>query len=265
MLLLSCPAAAWAGDARGPAPGPVRIIGGPAIGGCIAGAVRLPDDGEGFQTIHADRSSFWGAPVTMAGVAALARMAAKAGLPSLLVEDISNPRGGPMPGGHVSHQIGLDVDVALDMRPRPPLDPAARDSIEIASLVAANQRDVVPDLWSGRVEMLLRFAAGLPGLDRVLVNPAIKRHLCETVTGDRDWLRRIRPWYGHAAHMHISFACPADQPECVPIAPPPPGDGCDASLQWWFDRLDAPAAAKPGPAAKPRRPPAACEAILAGR
>ena len=44
------------------------------------------------------------------------------------------------------------------------------------------------------------------------------------------------------------------------------GDGCDASLQWWFDQLDAPA----NPAAAPRPPvlppvlPAACTAILAG-
>lgn len=248
-----------------PAPGPLRIIGGPSLGGCIAGAVRLPDGGVGYQTIHPAVSSFWGAPLTIAGVQALGRWAAASGLPVLLVEDISHPRGGPMPaGGHVSHQLGLDVDVALDMRPRAPLSSAERATIAIASLVTADRRGVVEALWSDRVVGLLRTATGLPGVDRVLVNPAIKRALCERVTGDRGWLRFIRPWYGHAAHMHISFRCPDDQPECKPIAPPPLGEGCDASLQWWFDQLDAPPS-KPGPPRQPPPLPEACKVILGGR
>jgi penicillin-insensitive murein DD-endopeptidase len=177
------------------------------------------------------------------------------------VEDISNARGGPMPGGHVSHQIGLDADIALDMRPRATLTTAARETFPLTSLVRADRRGTEPELWSQDVVTVLRLAATLPGVDRVLVNPAIKRQLCETVTGDRSWLRFIRPWYDHAAHMHVSFRCPDDQPECHPIPPPPAGDGCDASLQWWFDQLDAPPA-KPGPPHRPRPPPEACRAIL---
>ena len=50
-----------AGPTTAPAPGPLHIIGGQASG-CIAGAVRLPAEGPGFQTIHLSRSSFWGAP-----------------------------------------------------------------------------------------------------------------------------------------------------------------------------------------------------------
>jgi penicillin-insensitive murein DD-endopeptidase len=103
----------------GPAPGPLHIIGGPNIGGCIAGAISLPPEGPGFQTIHLDRSAFWGAPQTIARLELFGRQARQAGLPTLLVEDISRARGGPLPGGHVSHQIGLDADVGLDMRPRP--------------------------------------------------------------------------------------------------------------------------------------------------
>ena len=39
--------------------------------------------------------------------------------------------------------------------------------------------------------------------------------------------------------------------------PPPPGDSCDATLQWWFDQLGKPD--KPsGPPAKPPALPAAC-------
>jgi penicillin-insensitive murein endopeptidase len=248
-----------------PAPGPLHIVGGPAIGGCIAGAARLPADGPGFETIHLDRSSFWGAPQTITGVETLAASASAAGLPTLYVEDISKRLGGPLPGGHVAHQIGLDVDVGLDMRPRAPLSAAERETVELPSLVRADGRGVEASRWSESVVTLLHLAANLPGVDRILVNPAIKRQLCTDVTGDRSWLRLIRPWYGHAAHMHISFRCPADQSDCVPIAPPPAGDGCDATLQWWFDQMDVPA--KPPVPHKPPLPPAACRAVLedAGR
>ena len=85
--------------------------------------------------------------------------------------------------------------------------------------------------------------------------------LTEEVRGDREWLRLMRPWYGHSAHMHIRFRCPADQRDCVQAAPPPPGDGCDATLEWWFDQLDAPP--KPSPPYHPPLLPAACKAVMA--
>jgi penicillin-insensitive murein endopeptidase len=245
----------------GPTSGPLQIIGGPATGGCIAGAVALPAEGVGFQTIHVNRSAFWGAPSTTADLELLGREAAAADLPTLLVEDISRARGGPLPGGHVSHQIGLDADVGLDMRPRTKLDTAQRDTIELASVVRSDARGVDPTVWSPRVITLLRLATALPEVDRILVNPAIKQQLCREVVGDRSWLHLIRPWYGHAAHMHIRFRCPAGQAECVQ-APPPAGDGCDPTLQWWFDQLDAPA--KPSSPHHPPPVPLACKAILGG-
>ena len=251
-----------AATASGPAPGSLHIIGGPAIGGCIAGAVPLPRDGLGFQTIHPDRSAFWGAPRTISNLELLGREAAGAGLPTLLIEDISRVRGGPMPGGHVSHQIGLDADVGLDMQARPLLSVSQRNTIELRSMVRADGRGTDPAAWSPRVVTLLHMATALPEVDRILVNPAIKQQLCREVVGDRTWLHLIRPWYGHAAHMHIRFRCPADQPDCVQGQPPPHGDGCDATLQWWFDQLDAPA--KPPAPYHPPPAPAACRAILNG-
>ena len=235
------------------------------MGGCIAGAVSLPERGTGYVTIHVNRSDFWGAPQTIERVRLLASQAAAAGLPELLIEDISHPRGGPMAGGHVSHQRGLEVDIGLDMRPRVPLNEVQRDKIELTTLVRSDRRGVELSRWNPGVVTLLRLAATLPEVDRVLVNPAIKKQLCETVTGDRSWLRLIRPWYGHAAHMHVTFRCPAGQSECRDIAAPPPGDGCDASLQWWFDQLDKPAEPRTGPPPKPPAMPEACKAVFAAR
>lgn len=234
----------------------MRVIGGAATGGCIAGAERLPDSGVGYETIHQVHSRFWGAPETIARIEQLGREANAAGLPDLYVEDISAVRGGPLPGGHLSHQTGLDVDIGLDMQPRPRLAAAERETVELPSLVAQDGRGVDLSRWTPDVVRLLKLAAMLPDVDRVLVNPAIKRQLCHEVRGDRAWLRLIRPWYGHAAHMHIRFRCPPGQKECVQALPPPEGDGCDATLQWWFEPH------KPTPPHRPPPLPAACRGIL---
>jgi penicillin-insensitive murein DD-endopeptidase len=245
-----------------PAPGPLHIIGSQSSG-CFAGAVQLPPAGVGFQTIHRARSSFWGAPSTISEIQSLAAQAHGAGLGDLYVEDISRPRGGPLPGGHQSHQLGLDVDVGLDVAPKRALTAAELETVELASMVRADGRAISPTRWSPDVVTLLRLAASLPGVDRILINPAIKRQLCLDVRGDRSWLRLMRPWYGHAAHMHIRFRCPADQHDCVQAPPPPPGDGCDATLQWWFDQLDLPP--KPAPPYHPPPLPAACKAVMQAR
>lgn len=243
-----------------PAPGPLRIIG-RDVAGCIAGAVRLPVSGAGFQTIHLSRSSFWGAPSTIAAIEKLGQEVHAAGLGDLYIDDIGRPRGGPLPpGGHLSHQLGLDVDVALDVSPKSPLGPTARETVELPSMVRADQRGVDPAHWSPGVVTLLHLAATLPGVDRILVGAAIKQELCNTVQGDRSWLRMIRPWYDHAAHMHIHFRCPPDQHECIDIPPQPAGDSCDATLQWWFDQLNAPP--KPSPPYHPPPLPAACKAVM---
>jgi penicillin-insensitive murein endopeptidase len=272
LLLLAVPALAAeptvpapAIAARTPSPGPAQVIGGNS-GGCVAGAVRLPDEAPGMQTIRASKSHFWGHPDTIAGLKLLAERAQAAGLPSLYMNDISNPRGGPMTaGGHVSHQRGIEADVWLDVTPPHPLLTAAqREALEPVSLVRPDGRAVDPARWKPGHITLLRLAATLPRVDRLLVNPAIKKQLCAEVTGDRSWLRLVRPWYGHAAHFHISFNCPAGSPLCTQPPPPPPGDGCDATLQWWFDQLDAPP--KPaGPATRraPPRLPAACGPVMA--
>jgi penicillin-insensitive murein endopeptidase len=246
------PVCAWAQE-------PPRIVGGPGAG-CIAGAVELPPQGPGYETIRQSRSSFWGHPTTIAALELLAPRAQAAGLGTLYMNDISLPHGGPMAGMHASHMLGLDADVELDVRPKPPLTPAQRDAVEVEPLVTPDGRGVDPALWSPGIAGLIRLATDLPGVDRLLVNPAIKRQLCLDVTGDRAWLHRVRPWYGHTAHMHIHFRCPPGQPECRDQAPIPPGDGCDASLDWWFAQLG-----KPTPPAAPPRPlelPAACAAVL---
>lgn len=258
------PHEAFASGPNTPVPGPARIIGG-GDAGCIAGAVRLPDTAPGMQTIRISRSTFWGDPTVIASLQNLAVRARAAGLPDLYMNDISDARGGPLAGIHASHQRGLDADIWLDVAgPHPVLLLDAREQIEPPSLIRPDGKAVEPRLWRPEHATLLRLAATEPGVDRILVNAAIKRQLCLSVTGDRSWLQRVRPWFGHASHMHLHYACPAGQPECIDQPAVPQGDGCDATLQWWFDRLDAPP--KPPPPARPAKPvvlPLACRAIMA--
>lgn len=253
--------AGWA-TVPGPASGPVAVHGAHGLG-CLAGAEALPPEGSGWQAVRLSRNRIWGHPDLIAALRGLAGQAQAAGLPDLLIGDLGQPRGGPMPWGHASHQIGLDADVWLDLRPRPPLSRQAREAIEVPSVVRPDGLAVDPARFTGAHALLLRLAAGQPGVDRIFVHPAIKQALCQAHPG-AGWLRRIRPWRGHDSHIHIRLRCPADQPGCRDQAPPPPGDGCDASLAWWFtsEARQPPAPPAAPPPAVPSLP-AACAAVLA--
>ncbi len=255
-------AADWAAQPR-PAAGPPRAIGGTTLG-CLAGAAQLPFDGPGWQAIRTSRNRHWGHPAAIALVEHVAAQARAAGLPDLWIGDIAQPRGGPMPWGHASHQTGLDVDIWLDLRPKPRIPRAQREDLSIPSLVLPDESSVDPARWTSRHAALIRLAAEAPGVDRVLVHHAIKRRLCQDNAGSpgaEAWLRRVRPWRGHDSHMHIRLRCPPGSPDCRDIAPPPPGDGCDASLDWWRSpESRRPTPTPPGP---PPRLPAACAAVLA--
>jgi penicillin-insensitive murein endopeptidase len=246
-----------------PMPGPAQAIGGYAKG-CLAGAVELPADGSNWQVMRPSRNRAWGHPAMIGFLERFAaKAAAEAQWPGLLVGDIGQPRGGPMLTGHESHQIGLDADIWLTAMPNRRLSMEERDNLPAVNLVAASGLKVDPATWRlAQHRRLLEAAARSPGVDRIFVNPAIKRELCREAGADRGWLRLIRPWWHHMRHFHVRLACPPGNPECRnPIPPPPAGDGCD-KLAWWF----TPEALHPKPG-RPHRPllmsdlPAECAAL----
>jgi len=251
------------GLARSPASGPARAIG-TYTRGCLAGAVALPADGPYWQVMRPSRDRAWGHPLLIAFLERLAATAAAdAGWPGLLVGDMAQPRGGPMLTGHASHQLGIEADIWLTPMPGRRLSAAERDDMPATDLVAASGLDVDPATWRKEDRELLEAAAKSPGVARIFVNPAIKRALCREAGADRDWLRVIRPWWGHRRHFHLRLACPPGEHECRNQAPPPPGDGCGKELAWWF----TPEAMHPklGPPGRPLRVsdlPAACAALV---
>ena len=245
-----------------PAPLAARSIGSYSRG-CLAGAVALPVDGKAWQVMRLSRNRNWGHPALVAFLERFAEKGRKIGWPGLLVGDMSQPRGGPMITGHASHQIGLDADVWFLPMPDRELTRAERETISAVSMVKMATREIDPATWTPTRMALVRQAALDPEVARIFVNPAIKKAMCDTATGDRAWLAKVRPWYGHNYHFHVRLACPAGVADCKDQDNVPSGDGCGADLAWWL----GPEPWKPSPPEKPRPPltladlPAACSQV----
>jgi penicillin-insensitive murein DD-endopeptidase len=241
-----------------PAAGAARAIGYYA-NGCIRGAVALGLEGPGWRVLRPHRNRYWGHPELIATVRELARRVRAATGKVVLVADIGQPRGGPATG-HASHQVGLDADIRFQLAPDRALDPVLREEGTELSMVAAGAKEIDRSRWSADQLAMLRIAAELPGVERIFVNPVIKREACEAATGDRRWLAKIVPWYGHDGHMHVRLRCPADSPECRPQEPLPADDGCGAALARWFTTEPFRKHTSRPPSKKPE-PPAACRAL----
>ncbi|BCH29136.1 penicillin-insensitive murein endopeptidase [Mesorhizobium sp. L-8-10] len=202
--------------------------------GCFSGGVAIATDGPAWQAMRLSRNRRWGHPTMINLIEKLSREARKDGWPGLLLGDISQPRGGPMLTGHASHQIGLDADVWLTPMPSRRLSASERENMSATSVIRKGGLTVDERLWTPAHARLLQRAASYPEVERILVHPGIKKKLCDTVTGDRSWLRKIRPFWGHDYHFHIRIGCQPGSSGCKEQEATPRGDGCDKSLAWWF-------------------------------
>jgi penicillin-insensitive murein DD-endopeptidase len=236
--------------------------------GCLQGAVELPITGQTWQVMRVSRNRNWGHPELINFLERFAPLAAKAtGWHGILVGDMAQPRGGPLPFGHRSHQIGLDVDIWFMPMPDRVLSQGERDNISALDLVAANGKDVNRENWSSADVAFIRTAAEQPEVERVLVNAAIKKELCRVESEkDKTWMSKVRPWYGHADHIHVRLKCPADSPDCRAQPAVPSGDGCDRSLNYWFAdwilRLKIPDISPSAKGLKLKDLPPVCAAVL---
>ncbi len=204
--------------------------------GCLNGAAVLPTDGTGYQVMRLSRKRFYGHPDLTRFIENLAQSVYTQQLGTLLVGDLGQPRGGPTVSGHRSHQTGLDVDMWFLLSPEAnsrPLTATEREKWSAPSVLLGHSDDIDLRHWSIANEQILELAARMPEVDRIFVNPSVKRHLCNQA-GNHDWLRKIRPWWKHDDHFHVRLKCPPDSKECQSQDPLPQGDGCDAKLAWWF-------------------------------
>lgn len=236
--------------------------------GCLAGAVQLPETGPTWQAMRLSRNHHWGHPKTIAFVERLSRHAVAAGWPGLYVGDISQARGGPIPG-HASHQTGLDVDIWMRRPDRLDLSRRERERISSISVRSADGRDVNAN-WTRAHHAILEAAARDPDVERIFVTGPVKLRMCaDAPAHDRDWLAKIRPWWGHDTHFHVRLNCPAGQRGCVQPDPLPPGDGCAEAVWWVTEALKPPDPAAPPPPPRPELTladlPEQCRAVLSAR
>ena len=247
------------GDVLEPAPGTPQAIGS-YTAGCVQGAIPLPSEGRGYQVMRPQRRRFFGHPQLVRYVQELGAATKHAGLGMLLIGDLGQPRGGPMPSGHRSHQNGLDADIWFWLPGDGMiLSVAERDAIGAPSMLAAAGGGIDAQQWSQRQAEVLRLAAGFEVVARIFINPVIKKALCEQFPG-ASWQQKLRPWWGHDDHFHVRLRCPAGQTACQDQDLLPAGDGCGAELAWWFSEE----ARTPQPPVAPTKVPlpAACEAVL---
>jgi penicillin-insensitive murein endopeptidase len=227
-------AARWSA-LRKPSPGPPRAIGTYAAG-CVDGAVALPPSGAGYEALRLERRRRYGHPALVEFVRRLGADVKRKRLGVLLVGDLGQARGGPSPSGHRSHQSGLDVDIGYAF-PRWALrrHPSSkeRETTSPPPVVDLVTLELTP-AWQPRVLDLLQLAASDPAVERIFVNPVVKREACARAQAGSEWLRKLRPWWLHHDHFHVRIRCPADSLECEPQPPLGPDDGCGESLRWWF-------------------------------
>jgi penicillin-insensitive murein endopeptidase len=221
--------------------------------GCLAGGVELAETGPTWQAMRLSRNRNWGHPELIDFVQTLSTKAAmQPGWSGLYVGDMSQPRGGPMLTGHRSHQIGMDVDIWMRPADRLNLSRTDRENISSISMRRANGA-YVNDQWTRGHHEILKAAAQDPRVARIFVFPGAKVQMCNDEKGDRSWLRKIRPWWGHHYHFHVRLNCPKGAPNCVNQDAPPPGDGCKDAEKWVQDILNPPPPDPNAPKRKPRR------------
>ena len=207
--------------------------------GCAAGLVALPETGPTWQAMRLSRNRNWGQPELVAYLQDLSAFAASLpGWRGLYIGDMSQPRGGPMTGGHASHQIGLDADIWMLPATRLDLSPKQREKISSISIRTEDQTRVNRN-WTPQHAALLRAAALDPRVERVFVSAAAKLAMCANATrADKVWLQKIRPIYGHNEHFHVRLKCPPGASLCETQTPTVAelskgGNGCDETLTWW--------------------------------
>jgi len=254
--LLSALQGRQAGMGQGPFPGPSHAIGG-AANGCLSGGQSLPQSGPGWDVLRPSRNRYWGTPDLLAFLKDRAQRARDYG--TILIADMAQPRGGRMPSGHGSHQTGVDVDILYRLANAPLSDKERAEPVMDSVVLPTGGLN--PKLWGAKQTELLHLFASDQRVERIFVNPAIKVALCKSVKGERSWLRRLRPWWGHDEHFHVRIACPVGDVDCQSGPPLPEGDGCGDELQSWI--TSGAWAVKPagGERAHPP-PPLACREIL---
>lgn len=206
--------------------------------GCLAGAAQLPESGPTWQAMRLSRNRGWGHPEMISFLKRLSvKAAAQPGWAGLYIGDISQPRGGPMVSSHQSHQLGLDADIWLLPPKRLNLNRKERENISSLNVRTGDQRNVNRN-WTRSHMEVLKAAASDAAVERIFITAPAKIWMCKNAKGNKKWLQKIRPLYGHNTHFHVRLKCPKSSKRCKKQTPTVSdlslnATGCDKNLTWW--------------------------------
>ncbi len=213
-----------------PKAGPLSTLGF-YTGGCFAGGLGLSLSGPHHEVMKPSRNRYYGHPQLLSLIDSIGLRSGQ----KILIGDMSQPRGGPTPYGHASHQLGIEADIWF--QPLSFFTPFAitnpqRESFEMTSVVSDDWKSFRPERWVPAMDNVIMAAASNPKVDRIFVNAVVKRYFCEKYP-QFESLNKLRPWYFHNAHFHVRMKCPSDMPQCRNQAPVPSTNGCN-ELDWWL-------------------------------
>ncbi len=204
--------------------------------GCVKNSVALPETGLGYQVIRTSRKRNHGNAILVNYIKKFTRDFTKKYNANVLIADISKEGGGPILDDHSSHQSGLDADILLlhknsvnELYTVP-----ERESLRPVSKLNGAKNKIDFNKWASLNGELLKTAASYEEVNRIFINPAIKKHLCGKY-GKESWLRKLRPWWGHDGHFHVRLSCPDDNSKCIDLESPKNIE-CGAGLDWWFSK-----------------------------
>lgn len=236
--------------------------------GCIRNSSALESEGKGFQVIRLSRGRYYGNTEMISFIESLSESVSTELNGLLLIADISQQTGGPIPDDHSSHQIGLDADILLWQHPiakQRTLSNNEREHIHPQSVLTQDETAVDEFKWNDINAYILKLASSDPRVDRIFINPVIKKKLCREYP-DAKWLNKLRPWYGHDGHFHVRLKCPKGNYLCESQNTiDTGGNGCGSDLASWF-RSDGKIKAKrkSGPSVQKKLPPQ-CMSIVYGQ
>ncbi|SPT70306.1 penicillin-insensitive murein endopeptidase [Anaerobiospirillum thomasii] len=257
LCLLLCTSAAYSAQSKDK-----YAIYGSYNAGCIANSVELERNSPDYQVQIWGKGRNFGHPQTISYIEDLVRRTKDAGLPPLLIGDISLKNGGPFGSrsNHASHNTGLDVDIAFDFAsPRK----TQSELLKPKDVYIVKNDALTSDFDTDRIK-LIYLAANDDRVDRIFVSPRIKEGMCKLFSAHKDsaiWLSRLRPWFGHKAHMHVRLKCPEGSEHCIKQQAVPEGDGCGYELMSWFLPPD-PKAKNTAVKKKKKKLPKQCSLIL---
>ncbi len=143
------------------------------------------------------------------------------GSPALTIGDVSRKGGGYF-SPHMSHQIGLDVDIGPywadeEVHPLRSMRPDAVDMDRTWALLEALVADesVQYIILDYRLQKAFyEYAAELPWMDEAYLELIFQYPRGTKASGI------IRHWQGHYSHFHVRFFCPDEFGDsCSPTAP----------------------------------------------